>query len=137
MTVVAQGGFSGFQRDYARDYAKKTVFFQRATTITVNLMKMGHHATEAPKKIMVITIMQRNNVKLPALRDYAKKGRIFIKVRMVQHVKLIKIREKKFSLTWSYYANRIFNPAMVVLATLFLDLLAIFKKKRGPHVKSH
>ena len=44
---------------------------------------MGHHATEAPKKIMVITIMQRGTTELPALRDYAKKGRIFIKVRMV------------------------------------------------------
>lgn len=98
---------------------------------------MGHHATEAPKKIMVETVMQIGTVELLALRDYAKKGRIFIKVSMVYHVKLIKIREKKFSLTWSYYANRIFNPAMVVLATLFLDQLAIFKKKRGDHVNSH
>ena len=46
-------------------------------------MKMGHHATEAPKKIMVITVMQWNNTELTALRDYAKKGRIFIKVYMV------------------------------------------------------
>ena len=98
---------------------------------------MGRHATEAPKKIMVITVMQRGTVELPALRDYAKKSRIFIKVRMVYHVKLIKIDEKIFSLTWSYYANRIFNPAMVVLATLFLDQLAIFKKMRGAHVKSY
>ena len=98
---------------------------------------MGRHATEAPKKFMVITVMQLGTVELPALRDYAKKGRIFIKVSMVYHVKLIKIREKKFSLTWSYYANRIFNPAMVVLATLFLDQLAIFKKMRGAHVKSY
>ena len=98
---------------------------------------MGHHATEAPKKIMVITIMQRNNVKLTVLRYYAKKGRIFIKVSMVYHVKLIKIRENFFSLTWAYYVNRIFNPIMVVLTTLFLDLLAIFKKKRSAHVKSY
>jgi hypothetical protein len=98
---------------------------------------MGHHATEAPKKFMVITVMQLGTVELPALRDYAKKSRIFIKVSMVYHVKLIKIDEKFFSLTWSYYANWIFNPAMVVLATLFLDQLAIFKKMRGAHVKSH
>ncbi len=44
---------------------------------------MGRHATEAPKKIMVITVMQRGTIELTALRDYAKKGRIFIKVRMV------------------------------------------------------
>ncbi len=86
---------------------------------------------------MVITVMQLRTAELLALRDYAKKGRIFIKVSMVYHVKLIKIREKKFSLTWSYYANQIFNPAMVVLATLFLDKLAIFKKMRGDHVKSY
>jgi hypothetical protein len=98
---------------------------------------MGHHATEAPKKIMVITIMQRGTVELPSLRNYAKKSRIFIKVRMVYHVKLIKIDEKKFSLTWSYYAVSIFNPAMVVQATLFLDPMAVFKKKRGSHVKSY
>ena len=98
---------------------------------------MGPHATEAPKKIMVITVMQRGTVELTALRNYAKKSRIFIKDSMVYHVKLIKIRENFFSLTWSYYANRIFNPAMVVLATLFLDLSAIFKKKRGAHVKSY
>jgi hypothetical protein len=72
------------------------------------------HATEAPKKIMVITIMQRGTVELSALRNYAKKGRIFIKVSMVYHVKLIKIDEKNFSLTWAYYAVSIFNPAMVV-----------------------
>ena len=75
---------------------------------------MGHHATEAPKKIMVITIMQRGTVELPSLRNYAKKSRIFIKVRMVYHVKLIKIDEKKNSLTWAYYADSIFNPDMVV-----------------------
>ena len=98
---------------------------------------MGHHATEAPKKFMVITVMQRGTAELPALRDYAKKGRIFIKVRMVYHVKLIKIDENFFSLTWSYYANRIFNLAMVVLTTLFLDRLAIFKKMRDVHVKSY
>lgn len=98
---------------------------------------MGHHATEAPKKFMVITVMQLGTVELHALRNYAKKSRIFIKVSMVYHVKLIKIDEKFFSLTWSYYANWIFNPAMVVLATLFLDQLAIFKKKRSAHVKSH
>lgn len=98
---------------------------------------MGHHATEAPKKIMVITVMQRGTVELTALRDYAKKSRIFIIYSMVYHVKLIKIDEKNFSLTWSYYANRIFNPAMVVLTTLFLDLLVIFKKKRGAHVKTY
>jgi len=46
-------------------------------------MKIGHHATEAPKKIMVISVMQRGTSELPALPDYAKKGRIFIKVRMV------------------------------------------------------
>jgi hypothetical protein len=96
---------------------------------------MGHHATKALKKIMVITVMQLGTTELPALRDYAKKSRIFIKVRMVYHVKLIKIDENFFSLTWSYYANRIFNPAMVVLATLFLDQLAIFKKMRIAHVK--
>jgi hypothetical protein len=98
---------------------------------------MGHHATEALKKIMVITVMQRGTVELPALRDYAKKGQIFIKVSMVYHVKLIKIDENFFSLTWSYYANRIFNPAMVVLTTLFLDRLAIFKKMRDVHAKSY
>ena len=98
---------------------------------------MGHHATEALKKIMVITIMQRGTVELLALCYYAKKSRIFIKVRMVYHVKLIKIDENFFSLTWSYYANRIFNPAMVALMTLFLDQLAIFKKMRGAHVKSY
>jgi hypothetical protein len=98
---------------------------------------MGHHAAEAPKKIMVITVMQRGTMELPALRDYAKKGRIFIKVRMVYHVKLIKIDENFFSITWSYYAIWIFNPAMVVLATLFLNLLAIFKKMRSAHVKSY
>jgi|LakMenEpi03Aug12_release.lakeMendotaPanAssembly.Ray.scaffolds.fasta_scaffold1657875_1 hypothetical protein len=75
---------------------------------------------------MVETVMQRNNVKLTSLRDYAKKGRIFIKVYMVYHVKLLKIEEKKNSLTWAYYAIWIFNPAMVVLATLFLDQPAVF-----------
>ena len=98
---------------------------------------MGHYATEAPKKFMVITIMQRGTVELHALRNYAKKGRIFIKVHMVYHVKLIKIDKNFFSLTWSYYANRIFNPVMIVLTTLFLDQLAIFKKMRGVHVKSY
>ena len=44
---------------------------------------MGHHAAEAPKKIMVITIMQRHNTEPNALCDYAKNGRIFIKVHMV------------------------------------------------------
>jgi uncharacterized protein involved in outer membrane biogenesis len=34
-------------------------------------------------------------------------------------------------------ANWIFNPVMVVLATLFLDRMAIFEKKRGAHVKSY
>ncbi len=76
--------------------------------------EMGHYATKAPKKIMVITVMQRETSELSCLPDYAKKGRIFIKVRMVYHVKLIKIDEKNFSLTWSYYAIWIFNPAMVV-----------------------
>lgn len=98
---------------------------------------MGHHATEAPKKIMVITVMQRNNVELTALRDYAKKGRIFIKVYMVYHAKILKIEEKKYSLTWAYYAIWIFNPAMVIETTLFLDQFAIFEKTRGAHVKSH
>ena len=98
---------------------------------------MDHHATEAPKKIMVITVMQRNNTELPTLCNYAKKGRIFIKVRMVYHVKLIKIDEKFFSLTWSYYADSIFNPAMVVLTTLFLDQLDILKKKHRSYVKSY
>ena len=98
---------------------------------------MGPHATEAPKKIMVITVMQRWTSELTALPDYAKKSRIFIKVSMVYHVKLIKIDENFFSLTWSYYANRIFNPAMVALMTLFLDQLAIFKKMRDVHVKSY
>ena len=98
---------------------------------------MGPHATEAPKKFMVITVMQRGTVELTVLCYYAKKSRIFIKVRMVYHVKLIKIDENFFSITWSYYANRIFNPAMVVLTTLFLDRLAIFKKKRGAHVKTY
>ena len=82
---------------------------------------MGRHATEALKKSMVITVMQRGTVKLSPLCYYAKKGRIFIKVRMVYHVKLLKIDGKKKSLTWAYYANWIFNPVMVVLATLFLD----------------
>jgi hypothetical protein len=100
-------------------------------------LEIGHHAAEAPKKIMVITIMQRNNTEPTVLCYYAKKGRIFIKVRMVYHVKLIKIDENFFSITWSYYAIWIFNPAMVVLATLFLDLLAIFKKMRSAHVKSY
>jgi len=81
--------------------------------------------------------MQRGTSELPALRDYAKKGRIFIKVRMVYHVRLLKIDEKKFSLTWSYYAVSIFNPVMVVKTTLFLDQLAVFKKKRSAHVKSY
>ncbi len=66
---------------------------------------MGHHAVEAPKKIMVITVMQHGTMELPVLRYYAKKSRIFIKVRMVYHVKLIKIDEIFFSLTWSYYAS--------------------------------
>jgi len=44
---------------------------------------MGRHATEAPKKIMVITVMQRWTSELTALPDYAKKSRIFIKVHMV------------------------------------------------------
>ena len=98
---------------------------------------MGCHATEAPKKSMVITVMQRGGAKLFPLCYYAKKGRIFIKVRMVYHVKLLKIDEKKFSLTWAYYAVSIFNPAMVVKTTLFLDQLAVFKKKRSAHVKSY
>lgn len=98
---------------------------------------MGHHATEAPKKIMVITVMQRNNVELTALRDYAKKGRIFIKVYMVYHAKILKIEEKKNSLTWSYYAIWIFNPAMVVKTTIIFDILADFSKTRSAHVKSH
>ena len=81
--------------------------------------------------------MQRNNTEPNALCYYAKKGRIFIKVRMVYHVRLLKIDEKKFSLTWSYYAVSIFNPVMVVKTTLFLDQLAVFKKKRSAHVKSY
>ena len=75
---------------------------------------MSHHATDSPKKIMVITIMQRNNVELNALRDYAKKGRIFIKLYMVYHVNLLKIDGKNFSFTWAYYAIWIFNQTMVV-----------------------
>jgi hypothetical protein len=70
---------------------------------------------------MVETVMLRNNVEPMALCYYAKKSRIFIKVYMVYHVKLLKIDGKKNSLTWAYYANWIFNPVMVVLATLFLD----------------
>ena len=58
--------------------------------------------------------MQRGTVELSALRNYAKKGRIFIKVSMVYHVKLIKIDEKKNPLAWAYYAIWIFNPVMVV-----------------------
>ena len=94
------------------------------------------HATEGPKKIMVETVMLRGTAELPALCYYAKKGRIFIKVRMVYHVKLLKIDGKKKSLTWAYYANWIFNPVMVVLATLFLDQLTSFEKMRDDHVKS-
>lgn len=81
--------------------------------------------------------MQRGTVKFSPLCYYAKKGRIFIKAYMVYHVKLLKIDGKKISLTWAYYAVSIFNPAMVILTTLFLDQLAIFKKMRIAHVKSY
>jgi len=53
---------------------------------------------------MVETIMLRNNVELTTLCYYHKKGRIFIKVYMVYHVKLLKIDEKKNSLTWANHA---------------------------------
>ena len=101
-------------------------------------MKMGHHATEAPKKIMVITIMQRGTVELPALRDYAKKGRIFIKVYMVYHVKLLKIEKYFFSFTWATHVISIFNIVMIVFSTLFLGFFLFFFKCVGSmlfHIK--
>jgi hypothetical protein len=120
--------FFGFLGGLRSGLRKKMGFFKRATTITGNLENMVIHATEGPKKIMVETVMLRGTAELPALCYYAKKGRIFIKVRMVYHVKLIKIDGKKKSLTWAYYAIWIFNPAMVVLPTLFLDKLTSFEK---------
>ncbi len=83
---------------------------------------------------MVETVMLRETAELPTLCYYAKKGRIFIKVRMVYHVKLLKIDEKKNSLTWAYYANWIFNMGMVIKSTIIFDILAIFEKMRGAHV---
>ena len=76
---------------------------------------------------MVETVMLRNNVEPTALCYDAKKSRIFIKVYMVYHVKLLKIDEKKNSLTWAYYANWIFNMGMVVETTIIFRIFHFLK----------
>lgn len=117
----------GFLEGLRSGLRKKRPFFKGATTITENHENMVIHATEGPKKIMVETVMLRRTAELPALCYYAKKGRIFIKVYMVYHVKLLKIDGKKNSLTWAYYANWIFNMGMVVETTIIFRIFHFLK----------